>query len=86
MSAIHMFGRDYLYRWKCRVPSIFVLAIAARLCQRGRMKPEHAIPCARDLYRGHLDDSGLEFGDPDFDWTIGGAVEIADEEMSHWEG
>jgi hypothetical protein len=55
-----------------RSPAQFVLMIAMRLI----VSPiTSSLP--RDIYREFLADEKIEFGDPRYDWTYGGAGDIA---------
>lgn len=62
----------------------FTLHVARRFCARSAMTSGGAMKYARSCVDEYLNGEGIEFGDPEYAWTRGGAHEIADADMAYW--
>lgn len=58
----------------------------ALLAANPALTDEQSFVMARDVYRQHLRDEKIEFGDPRFGWTATDARDLAQAyEIDHWE-
>lgn len=65
----------------------FLIIVAQRFAVRGRLARAESMQLAIGAMRGLLDlGPEFEFADPRSDWTREAAIEIADQEMSYWDG
>lgn len=64
----------------------FVGFLADRYAAKADMARSMAEHVAETTLVIFLDDNGVAYGDPGLDWTRKGANDMADEDMSNWDG
>ncbi len=66
----------------------FIDWMAIRFVEVGGMDSEEAKSYARMVFEGYAGDDPKQatFLHPEYDWTESGAYDLADEDMSYWEG